>query len=85
MGTPFGGADIAGWGDKVRLIYNLVKDTDQNTLNTLRTDSQDCKELRKSFPDIIRKRRGQPDAIGVVFFFERKKTKGVQVYSFQTT
>lgn len=34
------GSKIAGWGEIVRHIYNLVQETDQNTLKNLKLDSE---------------------------------------------
>jgi alpha-beta hydrolase superfamily lysophospholipase len=80
LGTPFGGSAVAGWGELIRRIFDVIRrDTDQQTLRTLKPDAHELKDLRKSFPDIIRKRRGKPEAIGVVFFYERLKTHGIQV------
>lgn len=80
LGTPFGGSAVAGWGELIRRVFDVIRrDTDQQTLRTLKPDAHELKDLRKSFPDIIRKRRGKPEAIGVVFFYERLKTHGIQV------
>ena len=74
LGTPFHGSKIAGWGEVVRRIFQLVKETDQNTLKYLKPDSKELKDLRLGFPEVIRKRNQSPAKIAVVFFFERKTT-----------
>jgi hypothetical protein len=74
LGTPFFGSKIAGWGEIVRRIYSLVQKTDQNTLKNLKLDSQELKDLRLGFPDVIRKRNQTPSKVAVVFFFEKKMT-----------
>jgi len=74
LGTPFHGSKIAGWGEVVRRIYNLVQKTDQNTLKHLTLDSKELKDLRLGFPEIVRKRNSTADKIAVVFFFEKKMT-----------
>jgi protein SERAC1 len=79
LGTPFGGANAAGWGEAVRRVFDVVKQTDNNTLRTLKKDSHDLKFLRDGFPDVIRKRNDSADRIGVVFFYERLPTYKVQV------
>ncbi|KAH8676802.1 Alpha/Beta hydrolase protein [Tricladium varicosporioides] len=81
LGTPFGGSAVAGWGDLVRKIYTVVKDTDQRTLKFLRRDDLELKGLRSSFPEVIRKRIDSKERVSVVFFFEKKKTSGVEVVS----
>jgi hypothetical protein len=74
LGTPFFGSKIAGWGEIVRRIYSLVQKTDQNTLKHLKLDSEELKDLRLGFPDVIRKRNQTSDKVVVVFFFEKKMT-----------
>ena len=74
LGTPFHGSKIAGWGEVVRRIYNLVQKTDQNTLKYLTLDSKEPRDLRLGFPRIIRERNSTADKIAVVFFFEKKMT-----------
>lgn len=77
LGTPFYGSKIAGWGEVVRRIFNVVKKTDQNTLKNLELDSKELKDLRTGFPEIIRKRNQTLAKIAVVFFFEKKLTYNV--------
>jgi hypothetical protein len=79
LGTPFRGSAVAGWGDVIRKVFNVVKTTDKNILKSLKPDSQELKDLRKGFPDIIRKRNDTAQRIGVVFFYEEKDTFGVKV------
>ncbi|KAF2682822.1 hypothetical protein K458DRAFT_341710 [Lentithecium fluviatile CBS 122367] len=79
LGTPFYGSKIAGWGEVVRRIYNLVQKTDQNTLKNLELDSKELKDLRLGFPEVIRKRNQTSAKIVVVFFFEKKMTYKVWV------
>ncbi|KAH6674237.1 Alpha/Beta hydrolase protein [Halenospora varia] len=79
LGTPFGGSGGAVWADLARKIFNLVKKTDQKTLKTLKPDSDDLKSLRTEFPNIVSKRREKPEKIGVVFFYERFATYGVEI------
>jgi hypothetical protein len=74
LGTPFFGSKIAGWGEIVRRIYSLVQKTDQNTLKNLKLDSDELKDLRLGFPDVIRKRNQTSAKVAVVFFFEKKMT-----------
>jgi protein SERAC1 len=79
LGTPFGGSPKAKWGELVRRVWSVVKATDKNTLQTLKADSYDLKNLRDAFPDIIQKRNTLPERIGIVFFYERLPTYGNQV------
>ncbi|EXK76441.1 hypothetical protein FOQG_18819 [Fusarium oxysporum f. sp. raphani 54005] len=79
LGTPFYGSKIAGWGDAVRRIYDLIRKTDKNTLKNLNLDSARLKGLREGFPEVIRKRNQTSTKIAVVFFFERKTTYGVWI------
>ncbi|OBT98980.1 hypothetical protein VE01_02445 [Pseudogymnoascus verrucosus] len=79
ISTPFFGSKIAGWGEVVRRIYNLVRKTDQKTLNNLTLDSMELKDLRHGFPDLIRKRNQTSAKIAIVFFFEKKSTYKVLV------
>ncbi|PVH91624.1 hypothetical protein DM02DRAFT_545460 [Periconia macrospinosa] len=79
LGTPFFGSKIAGWGEIVRRIYSLVQKTDQKTLKNLKLDSEELKDLRLGFPDVIRKRNQTSDKVAVVFFFEKKMTYKVWV------
>ncbi|KAI4157009.1 MAG: hypothetical protein LQ342_008553, partial [Letrouitia transgressa] len=79
FGTPFFGSKIAGWGEVIRRIYNLVKITDQNTLKNLEIDSEELKGLRLGFPEVIRKRNQSSAKIAVIFFFERKTTYNIWV------
>ena len=79
LGTPFGGSFVAGWGEQIRRVFDLAKKTDQKTLKHLKQDSQELRDLRKAFPDVIRKRSMTADRVGVVFFYERLATFGVQV------
>ena len=78
LGTPFYGSPTATWGESFRRILDVVRrDTDRNTLNNLKPDSQLLKPLRDGFPEAIQK-RGQSDAkIGVSYCFEKLKTYGV--------
>ena len=79
LGTPFYGSKtkIAGWGEVVRRIFNIVEKTNQNTLKNLELDSKELKDLRIGFPEIIRKRNQTLAKIAVVFFFEKKLTYNV--------
>ncbi|KAH8725559.1 hypothetical protein GQ44DRAFT_726991 [Phaeosphaeriaceae sp. PMI808] len=80
-GTSFKGAKIAGWGEVVRRIFDLVEKTDANALKNLEPNSQGLKALRDGFPEVIRK-RNQPNStekVAVAFFFERKATYGVDI------
>ncbi|KAF2745768.1 hypothetical protein M011DRAFT_478561 [Sporormia fimetaria CBS 119925] len=79
LGTPFFGSKIAGWGEIVRRIYNLVQKTDQKTLKNLKLDSAELKDLRLGFPEVIRKRNQTSDKVVVVFFFEKKMTYNVWI------
>ena len=54
LGTPFYGSKIAGWGEVVRRIFNIVKKTDQNTLKSLELDAKELKDLRTGFPEVIK-------------------------------
>ncbi|KAH7476133.1 hypothetical protein IWW34DRAFT_389918 [Fusarium oxysporum f. sp. albedinis] len=45
LGTPFAGSNAAKWGELVRKIFNVVKNTDQNTLRKLKESSHDLQEL----------------------------------------
>lgn len=74
LGTPFYGSKIAGWGEVVRRIFNLVQTTDRNTLKSLKLDSMELKDLRLGFPEVIRKRNQTAAKIAVIFFFEKKMT-----------
>jgi hypothetical protein len=82
LGTPFGGSSAAKWGNLVRRVFNVLKRTDGNTLQTLIPDSHDLKTLRNAFPDVVKKRNESTDPsekIGIVFFFERHTTYGNMV------
>lgn len=78
LGTPFAGSNLAKWGELVRSIFSIVKKTDQNSLKTLKENSNDLKELGMAFPDVIRKRSSE-DKIGIVFFYETLYTYGRRV------
>jgi protein SERAC1 len=84
LGTPFYGSKIAGWGEVVRRIYSLVQKTDQNTLKNLKLDSEELRDLRLGFPDVIRKRNENSVKIAAVFFFEKKMTYKVVSVESQT-
>ncbi|KAF2741651.1 hypothetical protein M011DRAFT_491174 [Sporormia fimetaria CBS 119925] len=79
LGTPFFGSKIAGWGEIMRRIYNLVQKTDQKTLKSLTLDSEELKDLRLGFPEVVRKRNQTSDKVVVVFFFEKKMTYRVWI------
>lgn len=79
LGTPFAGSDLAKWGDLVRAIFNVVRETDRNTLKTLKENSHDLKELGTAFPETIRKRNNTAKKVVIVFFYETLKTYGKMV------
>lgn len=74
LGTPFYGSKVAGWGEVVRRIVDLLWRTDRSTLKSLQIDGENLKDLRFGFADIIRKRNVTSAKIAVFFFFERKAT-----------
>ncbi|KAI9763965.1 MAG: hypothetical protein M1840_008999 [Geoglossum simile] len=79
LGTPFYGSGIAGWGEVVRRIYSLVQKTDQTTLKNLKLDSEELRDLRSGFPDVICERNQASAEVAVFFFFEKKTTYKVLV------
>jgi hypothetical protein len=78
LGTPFYGSPTATWGESFRRVLDLVRrESDRNTLSSLKPDSLTLKPLRDGFPEAIQK-RGQSEAkIGVSYCFEKLKTYGV--------
>ncbi len=74
LGTPFYGSKIAGWGEVVRRVVDLLWRTDRSTLKNLEIDGENLKGLRIGFPEVIRKRNKTSAKIAVVFFYERKET-----------
>ncbi|KAJ5814318.1 uncharacterized protein N7503_001068 [Penicillium pulvis] len=79
FGTPFGGSNLAKWGDLIRRVFDAVKKTDRSTLKTLQADSNDLKLLRTEFPDVIRKRNAGDNKVKIFFFFEELDTYGQRV------
>lgn len=82
MGTPFGGSKAGSWGDAVRRLWSMFKAADNRTLGILTLDSSELKDVRAAFPEIIRQRNtkgtDRSPPIGVVFFYEMKKTWKIQ-------
>jgi hypothetical protein len=78
LGTPFYGSPGATWADSFRKIIALIRETDRNTLEGLKLDSQILQSLRDGFPQAIQRRGKSDSKIGVSYCFEKLKT-GVQV------
>ena len=79
MGTPFGGSKHARWGDLARGVWSIVKDTDKQTVKTLKPDSEDLRHLRHDFPTVIQKPADADKKVGIVFFYEKKKVAWTSV------
>ncbi len=84
LGTPFAGSNLARWGDLVRAIFSVVRQTDQTTLKTLKENSHDLKALGTAFPETIRKRTNLGKEVRIVFFYETLPTYGMMVGNWYT-
>jgi hypothetical protein len=80
LGTPFGGSFTTSWGDLILRVLEVVKRTDRST-PVMKHDEEDLCDLRKAFPEIIRKQNWPAKRIGVIFFFEELETYKIKVLS----
>lgn len=79
LGTPFGGSKPAATAENIRRILQLFGvDSQEQTLKLLGVDSESASELRRSFSNLLIKRRmsrDPADKIESIFFYERQPTK----------
>ena len=79
LGTPFRGSRHAKWANTLQNIVHVFKDTNTKKLRDLEVDSDKLKILAEAFPDVLRKRDIEGPRIGVTFFIETLKYRGIHV------
>lgn len=72
MGTPHSGTEaLAEWAERLAMSMALIKQTNSNILNVLRSDSEVLFRLQTEFHTMIRDRvKKSLAAIEIVCFFE---------------
>lgn len=78
LGTPFRGSRHAKWGNILNNIAHAVAQS-SSKLRDLQEKSEKLKILAEAFPEVLRKRDIEGPRIGVAFFIEPLKHKGLLI------
>lgn len=78
LGMPFRGSRHAKWGN---ILYNIAYAFEQSSskVRDLQEKSEKLKILAEAFPEVLRKRDIEGPRIGVAFFIETLKHKGLLI------
>ena len=80
LGTPFRGSRHAKWGNMLQNIAHAFLETNTKKIKDLQEDSDKLKTLAEAFPSVLRKRDIKGPRIGIAFFVETLKYRGVLVH-----
>lgn len=80
LGTPFRGSRHAKWANTLQNIAHAFIETNTKKTKDLLETSDKLKTLAEAFPEVLRKRDLERRSIGVAFFVETLKYKGIQVF-----
>ena len=70
LGTPHRDVSFASWGEKAARVMNIFKPVNHQMVSLLEPDSKALLELRRSFHNVLEKRKEEGARISVVCFYE---------------
>lgn len=80
LGTPFRGSRHAKWANTLQNIAHVFFETNTKNTKDLLETSDKLQRLAEAFPDVLRKRDLERRSIGVAFFIETLKYRGILVF-----
>ncbi|QMW26348.1 hypothetical protein G4B84_001593, partial [Aspergillus flavus NRRL3357] len=70
LGTPHRGATLATWGERLARVLNMVKPVNSQILGLLEPRSRELLEMRRSFHNLLERRKDEGARIRIVCFYE---------------
>lgn len=70
LGTPHRGAILATWGERFARMFNIFKPVNYQMVSLLEPRSKALHEMRRSFYNLLEKRKDESSRIQIVCFYE---------------
>ncbi|RAH78649.1 putative ribonuclease p/mrp subunit [Aspergillus japonicus CBS 114.51] len=70
LGTPHRGASLATWGERLARVLNIVKPVNSQILGLLEPRSRELLEMRRSFHNLLERRKEEGARVRIVCFYE---------------
>jgi protein SERAC1 len=86
LGTPHHGAALATWAEHLARSIGLIKQTNPDIVQVLRTDSEVLARIQDSFHTMVRARNQQGiQPIEITCFYEELPLPGVGIVGFSSS